>query len=102
MKIEFLPDDKFLLKTNIDKDADTRPVSDFISGLLTRELIDDFMEALYDSITKNNAEPIANNICANIITTIKDTRLIPNLYGRNSLVRPSDVMKQFTSGDSNE
>lgn len=102
IKIEFLPDGKFLLKSNIKKDTNPEPIYEFINGLLTRDLLEEFMKSLYENSKKYKSEEVVSNICEEVLNVQKNIQLRPIVSGRNPVIKPTNVMKQFSQGIENE
>lgn len=93
LKIEFLPDGRFLIKSNLNKKTNASAIADFINGLLTREYLEGLLESILAYGKKNSAQNISEEVCNRVMLVQKDIRLVPVNKGRNPLVKPTEVMR---------
>lgn len=94
IKVEFLKD-KPVITANIHQDTEPEMVADFVNNLISRNYLEYLLKAIMESSKKNKAVFTGREICEDIVSYNNGIEIKPIVYGRNPIVKPSEVMKVY-------
>jgi hypothetical protein len=101
LKVEILPDGKLVFSGKFNKKTNAAAVSDLINSLVTRDHLKEYLHYIYEACKKSGVEEIGEEICERILVFQKDIQVKFISSGRNPIIKPSQVMKQYI-GETNE
>lgn len=103
LKIEFLPDGRPVFTSRFNKKTNAAVVADFINSFITRQDLQEWLENIYEVCKSKGIEDIGEEICERVLIYQNGVQVRPApRSGRNPIIKPSQVMKQFIHGGNDD